>query len=191
MVLLALLLGGCSSSANPVNWFRDATGASQNDPGPDAPNAKNLEAGGDRPYPNLGDVPPPPNRALSLAEREALTQHLAADRANAKYIDDQLRIGQTASAAPPPPSPSPSQSAQAPSPAAAQPTRTAAAEPPPPAAPPSATPPAAPPTATSSSFVSLSAPPPSGTKPPAPAPAGQVAAAPGLRKCLRRRMNPR
>src|SRR5262249_56878495 len=89
-VAVAAPLAACSS-ANPINWFRDQTGASKNDPGPDAPNTQNLEAGGKRPYPNLGSVPQAPTRALSTEEREALTQRLAADRANAKYIDEQLR----------------------------------------------------------------------------------------------------
>ncbi len=77
-------------------------GLSKNDPGPDAPNSKNLEAGGQQDYPNLASVPPAPTQALSTEEREALTQHLVADRANAKYIDEQLRVGPASAAAPPP-----------------------------------------------------------------------------------------
>lgn len=121
--LAALLLASCSTV---VDGVRDVTGTSKNDPGPEARNTRNLEAGSERPFPNLGTVPPPPVRALSTAEREALQKSLAADRANAKYIDEQLRAGQTASAprpAPRPPTP-PAEEA-APPPAAAAPRQAA------------------------------------------------------------------
>src|ERR1700730_13878415 len=95
-ILASLTLVACSS-LNPINLLRDATGTSDSAPAEDAPNAKNLEAGGQRAFPNLASVPPPPTRALSTDERAALTQHLAPDRANAKYIDEQLRIGPSAS----------------------------------------------------------------------------------------------
>src|SRR5690348_12564216 len=63
-VLLAL--AGC----NPVDTWRDLTGASGNDPDPDTtPNTKNLAAGATSDYPNLATVPPPPIRALTAAER--------------------------------------------------------------------------------------------------------------------------
>jgi hypothetical protein len=151
--LAAMLVASCSSA---VDAMRNVTGASKNDPGPDARNTQNLEAGSERPYPNLGTVPAPPVRALSTAEREALQKSLAADRANAKYIDEQLRAGQTAIAPRPAPRPAatpeekaaaeaappPSQAApqaapaqpSAPPPSAAGPLPTA--EPPPAAAPP-------------------------------------------------------
>ena len=152
LFLAALLLASCSSAVDTV---RDVTGASKNDPGPDARNTKNLEAGSERPYPNLGTVPPPPVRALSTAEREALQKSLVADRENAKYIDEELRAGQTASAprpAPPPrapetvetpakatpgatqPSPPQAQAASAPAPVKSEPTP-APAQPPAAAAP--------------------------------------------------------
>jgi outer membrane protein OmpA-like peptidoglycan-associated protein len=93
--LAALWLAGCSvpDAVNPVSWYRDAMGTADDDPPADTRNTANLEAGGTRDYPNLATVPPPPTRALSTAEREALTQRLVSDRANAKYIDDQLRGG--------------------------------------------------------------------------------------------------
>jgi outer membrane protein OmpA-like peptidoglycan-associated protein len=97
-VVVGLPLAGCSS-LNPANWFADK----KNDPGPDARNTQNLEAGSQRDFPSLGTVPPPPTAALSAEERDALTQRLVADRANAKYVDEQLRIGPSATAAPPPP----------------------------------------------------------------------------------------
>src|SRR6266851_5022958 len=111
MLLAASWLAGCSvpDSVNPVNWYRDAVGLSDNDPSEDTRNSGNLAAGGKRDFPNLASVPPPPTRALSTAEREALTQRLVSDRANAKYIDDQLRGGQSAAA----PRPAPSATASA------------------------------------------------------------------------------
>jgi outer membrane protein OmpA-like peptidoglycan-associated protein len=194
-VLLALILGcalsGCSS-VNPINWYRDATGISANDPAPDAPNAAALEAGGDKPYPNLGSVPPPPTRALSTAAREQLTQQLIADRANARYIDEQLRagpgpsvpppgaapapppLGQRAEAARKPPEPAPA-AEQAPAAAPVPAVQRGNALAPPPAAPPSppsaapqqasAPPAAAPAPPPRSSIVSLNAPDPSSSSP--------------------------
>jgi outer membrane protein OmpA-like peptidoglycan-associated protein len=103
LVVWAFLLGLCACS--PVETFRDWTGASQNDPDPDTtPNTKNLAAGEAADYPNLATVPPPPVRGMTAAEREKLTQSLIADRANARYTNEQLRAGfSTSQAAPPPP----------------------------------------------------------------------------------------
>ncbi|MBV8934471.1 MAG: OmpA family protein [Alphaproteobacteria bacterium] len=99
-VLLAL------AACNPVDTWRDWTGASRNDPDPDTtPNTKNLAAGEASDYPNLATVPPPPVRALTAAEREKLTQSLIADRANARHTDEQLRAGFPSVAAAPPPPP--------------------------------------------------------------------------------------
>ncbi|HEV2549906.1 MAG TPA: OmpA family protein [Stellaceae bacterium] len=95
----ALLLGGCSwlpNALNPIEWYRDATGASSHDDETgSARNTQNLEAGGKQPYPNLGSVPKPPDTALSAAEREKLQKGLVADRANARYSDEELRQGRT------------------------------------------------------------------------------------------------
>src|SRR5882724_3166577 len=104
MVAAVLALIACS----PVETWRDWTGASKNDPDPEtARNTQNLAAGETADYPNLASVPPPPNRALTAAEREKLTQSLIADRTNAKYSDERLRAGfpAVAAAAPPPPPP--------------------------------------------------------------------------------------
>lgn len=86
-----LALGGCSTleAVNPINWFRDT----KNDPGADAPNSANLEAGSDQPYPNLASVPSTPTRGLTQAQRDALQQGLVADRENAHYADLQQRAG--------------------------------------------------------------------------------------------------
>jgi len=99
-----LVLGAC----NPVDTWRDWTGASKNDPDPETtPNTQNLAAGEASDYPNLATVPPPPNRALTQAEREKLTRSLIADRANAKYSDERLRAGFPSVSAPAPPPPPP------------------------------------------------------------------------------------
>src|SRR5947207_2933920 len=99
-----LVLAAC----NPVETWRDWTGASKNDPDPEtARNTQNLAAGEAADYPNLASVPPPPNRALTAAEREKLTQSLIADRTNAKYTDERLRAGFPAVSAPAPPPPPP------------------------------------------------------------------------------------
>ena len=99
ILAVALGLGACS----PVDTWRDLTGASKNDPDPETtPNTKNLAAGEASDYPNLATVPLPPDRALTAAEREALTQGLVADRTNAKYSDEKLRAGFSAVSAPAP-----------------------------------------------------------------------------------------
>ena len=125
LAVVALLLG--LGACNPVDTWRDLTGVSRNDPDPDTtPNTKNLAAGEASDYPNLATVPPPPERALTAAEREKLTQSLIADRTNARHSDEQLRAGfSSVAAAPPPPPGEP----------AAQPEQVATAPPPVPPAP--------------------------------------------------------
>jgi outer membrane protein OmpA-like peptidoglycan-associated protein len=93
------------AACNPVETWRDLTGASRNDPDPaTTPNSRNLAAGEAADYPNLATVPPPPTRAMTAAERQNLTQSLVADRANARYSNEQLRAGfSAASSVPPPP----------------------------------------------------------------------------------------
>ena len=104
LAVVGLLLG--VAACNPVDTWRDLTGVSRNDPDPDTtPNTKNLAAGEASDYPNLATVPPPPERALTAAEREKLTQSLVADRTNARHTDEQLRAGFSSVAAAPPPPP--------------------------------------------------------------------------------------
>ena len=137
LAVVGLLLG--VAACNPVDTWRDLTGVSRNDPDPDTtPNTKNLAAGEASDYPNLATVPPPPERALTAAERDKLTQSLIADRTNARHTDEQLRAGfSPVAAAPPPPPGQP----------AAEPEQVAAAPPPSPTPAPSA--PAAAPTGAS------------------------------------------
>jgi outer membrane protein OmpA-like peptidoglycan-associated protein len=96
-VMAAATLAGCSSVpnyANPIEWYRDITGVSKNDAEDQgARNSANLESGGNEPYPNLATVPQPPDTAMSTVDREKLQQGLVADRANARYSDQQLQQG--------------------------------------------------------------------------------------------------
>jgi len=106
LAILAVVLG--FAACNPVDTWRDWTGTSKNDPDPETtPDTQNLAAGEASDYPNLATVPPPPERALTEAEREKLTQSLIADRTNAKYSDEKLRAGFPAVSAPAPPPPPP------------------------------------------------------------------------------------
>lgn len=73
---LVALLAGC----NPIETYRSARGLDANDPGPNAPFAKNLAAGESESYPNLSTVPAPPTRASTVAERAELTKKLIAER---------------------------------------------------------------------------------------------------------------
>lgn len=87
-------LAACSSTpkyVNPVELYRSAAGFTLNDDTTGERNAQNLEAGRNQPYPNLGTVPPPPDRAMSSIDRQKLQQGLVDDRAQAKQGDADLR----------------------------------------------------------------------------------------------------
>jgi outer membrane protein OmpA-like peptidoglycan-associated protein len=98
----ASLLGLCGCSlpnwANPIEWYRDATGVSKNDGQGGTRNTANLAAGAKEPYPNLATVPPPPDRATSAADRKALADSLSSDRAAAKQSAADLRAANPATA---------------------------------------------------------------------------------------------
>jgi len=146
---LPLWLASCShvpEAVNPVAWYRDVTGSSQNDAKDDqSRNQKNLEAGTSKDYPNLATVPGEPNSTLSGIDRDKLQQSLIADRNNAKYSGEQLEAGQpTGPGVAPPPaavaaaSPPAQQSASLPPVASNSPAQTKpvqASAPPKPAAP--------------------------------------------------------
>src|SRR6185312_3029543 len=96
-------LAACSSSSvNPVELYRSAAGFTLNDDTSGERNAQNLAAGSNEPYPNLGTVPPPPDRAMSSIDRRKLQQGLTEDRTEAKQSDADLRDSSTAMAAPTP-----------------------------------------------------------------------------------------
>ena len=122
---MLLGLGAC----NPIETYRNLTGASKNDPNPaTTPNTKNLAAGEQSPYPNLATVPPPPTREMTMAEVDKLTQSLVADRRNAKYTTEQLQAGFNVGAGPAPPPP-PAAPAAAPKPTPAPAVAASAAAP--------------------------------------------------------------
>ena len=176
-VATLVLLSGCSSvpnAANPVAWYRDLSGASKNDSlDKDQSNAQNLAAGGKEPYPNLADVPEPPDSATSAIDRDRLQKGLIADRTNAEYSDEDLRAGAPAPSlvAPPPP---PAAEASEPSVASASLEK--------PVMPPGSVAPAAPAEtpapAPASPVASASLPPPATAKPGAPAVPASAAAPP-------------
>ena len=106
----AIGLAGCgdtkSSGMDPIEWYRDLSGNSINDPKDQAANSKNVAQGSKEPYPNLASVPKLPENAITKADREKMAQSLVADRQNAQYTDEQLRAGQNLQAiAPPEPEP--------------------------------------------------------------------------------------
>ncbi|BBK32127.1 hypothetical protein EDC65_0931 [Stella humosa] len=93
---LALAVGACS-------WFGG-------DPAPRRPGAETKE-------PNLASVPEKPQPILSAEQRKALTQDLVRDRENARYSNQEFRIGNVPEA--PPPRPAPPRPAARPAAAAA------------------------------------------------------------------------
>ncbi len=180
-VAIVMLLGGCSvpNALNPVSWYRDISGASKDDSlDQDQSNAQNLAAGGKEPYPNVGDVPNPPDTATSTIDRERLQQGLIADRTNAHYSDEQLRAGAAApSLVPPPPPPAPPPVKVAAASPAAAPPPPASAEPSAPPAPAPASPVASAPLAEPPPPAAPAAAASAAAATPAPAPAPAVAAA--------------
>jgi outer membrane protein OmpA-like peptidoglycan-associated protein len=102
--LALFALGGCGSTldaVNPINWYRDLTGKTKDDPGPDEANTANLEAGSKQPYPSVSSVPDIPTRGLSKAQRDALADGLVSDRSNARYTDAQISAGNASAVMPP------------------------------------------------------------------------------------------
>lgn len=182
-------LAACSSvpdALNPVEWYRgiedvftedEAEAESRAEATAPAPSA--AEAGADKPFPNLAEVPERP-QASTAAEREALAEGLVADREGRRYAAAVERQGAAvdpltppsgtrAAVSTPPPPPAAIAEAETPSPAAGQ---------RPPAPPRVSEAPAAP-----------SAPPSPPAVRPAPEPAAQMAAAPtGVESTFRQRL---
>lgn len=96
-VLLASMLGlgGCSVPdwADPTEWFSDDTVPAQ---------TSQAARTTDERFPNLGRVPPRPVEQSSSAERNQALGSMAADRANARYTDEELRARPSSSNALPP-----------------------------------------------------------------------------------------
>ena len=105
-LLVAMLgLAGCGSWADPTEW-KDPTGWFGDDdadaaPVPSGNIAKDAGTNADR-FPNLARVPPKPVEMSAGSERRQAVDSLAADRANARYTDEELRARPADSNTPPP-----------------------------------------------------------------------------------------
>lgn len=105
-LLVAMLgLAGCGTWADPTGW-KDPTGLFGDDdadaaPVPSGNIAKDAGTNADR-FPNLARVPPRPVEMSAGSERRQAVDSLAADRANARYTDEELRARPADSNTPPP-----------------------------------------------------------------------------------------
>lgn len=99
-LLVAMLgLAGCGSWADPTEWFGDDEAASA--PVPSGSISRDAGTNADR-FPNLARVPPRPVEMSAGSERRQAVDSLAADRANARYTDEELRARPADSNTPPP-----------------------------------------------------------------------------------------
>lgn len=103
LLAVMLALGGCGTWADPTEWS-DPTGLFSDDPkeAPGAAGSMSADAGANDRFPNLGRVPPRPVEVSSSGERRQAIDSLNADRANARYTDEELRARPADSNAPPP-----------------------------------------------------------------------------------------
>ncbi len=103
MLAAMLALGGCGTWADPTEWS-DPTGLFSDNPKdtPGAAGSMATDAGANERFPNLGRVPPRPVEVSSSGERRQAIDSLNADRANARYTDQELRARPADSNAPPP-----------------------------------------------------------------------------------------
>lgn len=105
-LLVAMLgLAGCGSWADPTEW-KDPTGWFGDDdasaqPVPSGNIARDAGGNAER-FPNLARVPPRPVEMSANSERRQAVDSLAADRANARYTDEELRARPADSNTPPP-----------------------------------------------------------------------------------------
>ncbi|MBS4047553.1 MAG: hypothetical protein KG075_14510 [Alphaproteobacteria bacterium] len=99
-LLVAMLgLAGCGGWADPTEWFGDEDAASA--PVPSGSISRDAGTNADR-FPNLARVPPRPVEMSANSERRQAVDSLAADRANARYTDEELRARPADSNTPPP-----------------------------------------------------------------------------------------
>ncbi|MGE0253920.1 MAG: OmpA family protein [Alphaproteobacteria bacterium] len=120
----AVVLSGCEtmgdvgSALDPTDWFEDDTPATQTRAQADMRNRAEIEAARarDQRTPDVTTVPQRPPASTPASTRSRVTEGLVADRDNARYTDDAIRLqnipvaGQPApqqAAAPPPPAPAP------------------------------------------------------------------------------------
>lgn len=100
MTAAALLVAMMSLSACSTwnSWFSDEDEAG---PVPSGSIARDAGTNAER-FPNLARVPPRPVEMSGGSERRQAVDNLAADRANARYTDEELRARPADSATPPP-----------------------------------------------------------------------------------------
>lgn len=143
-VAMTIGLGGCSSvpdAVNPVSWYEktvDYFSGDKNKPTEQA-QADQTAPGADKPFPNLGTVPPKP-QVTPESNRQQIAQGLVADREQRKYAPAVSRQGAAVNAlgneptpaaqAAMPPTPSPVPSLPPVASAPTTPVKAAAAPPP-------------------------------------------------------------
>lgn len=91
-ILMALLLGGCSSvpdAANPMEWYRGATEMVTGRVSSKEARAEAARKVDERDYPDNRIVPERP-KVLSPEERKDIANGLVADRTNARYTQDRI-----------------------------------------------------------------------------------------------------
>ncbi|HEX6960109.1 MAG TPA: OmpA family protein [Ferrovibrio sp.] len=103
LVATMLGLGACSSMewADPTGWFGSDEPAPVSTTSPPAGEAASADATQAR-FPNLSRVPPRPVEVTSTGERKQAVGALAADNANARHTDEELRARPADSNVPPP-----------------------------------------------------------------------------------------
>jgi hypothetical protein len=103
--LAMALLGALCGCTSAIEFGRSVSGVNKNDPDPaTAPFTGNLDKAEASGYGNLASVPPPPTLATTVAERQKLAEHLAAERTSAEAKDARGEPGSaTAGPVPPPP----------------------------------------------------------------------------------------
>jgi outer membrane protein OmpA-like peptidoglycan-associated protein len=131
-ILVALSTGGCSTvpdALNPVEWYKGTRDWISGEDEPQIANKSEAKPvpGADKPFPDLNTVPDRPPQSTA-AERERTANSLIADRATARYSDEEIRRQDNAVVVGtlPPPDPSP------PVPETTRPARQAAVPPVPP-----------------------------------------------------------
>jgi outer membrane protein OmpA-like peptidoglycan-associated protein len=102
--LAILLAAGLSACNGPIEAIREAGGFNKNDPDPElSPYTVNLAKAESGAYPNLANVPPPPELASTVAERDKLAANLTGERKSVEASDAHGPGSPTAGPVPPPP----------------------------------------------------------------------------------------
>lgn len=86
IVATGLVLGSCSDSLDPTDWYNEVVGAEE------VPSSGEPVPGAEDGYPNLADVPEAPENVSTPEEIAVVAEALAADLANAQYTSDPQRV---------------------------------------------------------------------------------------------------